>query len=108
MSIVGDSSPRPGKWHNVLCHLAGLLTGSPMVVFLLLSREALWTRRSVLGFVMAACMSFGVGYVTAKVALRLPFYRADFSRPKTWLYRPWAVLVQMSLIALGGAAIALR
>lgn len=109
MTVTEISPPRNQKWRKLFSYLAGLVTGLPVAVFLIMSRETPLTRVSVAGFVLAACMSFGVGYVLANIALRLPVYpEALHGKTDGWLYRPWVVVIQMMVLALGGAGIALR
>jgi len=104
--MANTTSWRP-SWRVALSYLVGVLTGLPTVVILLSCRPPSWAPLKGLGFLFAVIMSFGVGYGAAKILLKLPLYRSGF-RPSpsgSWLDRPWGVVLQMTLLALAGAAL---
>ena len=94
------------KWLTPVAYLVAL----PIVSLLILLRDEPWTKGSLAGLVIAACMGVGVAYLSLKIALKVPGSEPrspDTLTSKNWLDLGWGIVAQLAAIGCAGATIAL-
>lgn len=105
----GDVDRVAPRWLNPLCYCGSIL----VFVALVLLRAEPWNKGSVAGLVMAACLSFGVFHVAAKIALGLKVeplvYRPTVGEPTNlgWPERPVGTLLQFIVVTAAAGGLAL-